>query len=253
MVQDEFQVMAAAEGEHWWYRTLHALVARALALHDRGLAARVLDAGCGTGGLLRVLAGHGYRRLAGFDVSEFAVATCRDRGLPVHWGDLRAPDTLQPHGSWDAIVSNDTLYFFNLPTQEAIVRRCFDALAPGGLLVLNVPALLCFRGTHDQAVGITRRFNRTELIRLLVSAGFTPMQVRFWPFVVAPWIYITRLSQRWRTPPNRAVPRSDLRPHARWVNEVLAGITRAETAWLHSPPFGSSLFAVARKPGRRAA
>src|SRR4030095_10515629 len=53
MERAEYDRMAALEDTMWWYRALHAgLVARLrrLSLPD---GARVLDAGCGTGGLLR--------------------------------------------------------------------------------------------------------------------------------------------------------------------------------------------------------
>ena len=44
----EYELMDAAEGRMWWYRALHVRLCDALA----GVRGRVLDAGCGTGGLL---------------------------------------------------------------------------------------------------------------------------------------------------------------------------------------------------------
>lgn len=248
--RSEYGHMAAVEGEHWWYRSLHALVAQALAAHPRGPEARVLDAGCGTGGLLRFLAERGFRRLSGFDVSPFAIEVCLARGLPVRQADLRDPGALPPPGALDAVVSTDTLYFFPPETQERIVRGWFETLAPGGMLILNLPALRCFRGLHDPAVGITRRFELADLGRLLLPAGFTPARVRFWPFLLSPGIYVTRLLQRCRLAAGPVTPRSDTRLPPRWLNGLFGRITRFETSRLPAPPFGSSLFTVARKPSR---
>jgi len=51
----EYEKMAEVEDRMWWYKALHRNL---LGLIERFLdapAARLLDAGCGTGGLLRVL------------------------------------------------------------------------------------------------------------------------------------------------------------------------------------------------------
>jgi SAM-dependent methyltransferase len=48
----EYALMDTAEHRLWWYRALHARILDALA----GVAGPVLDAGCGTGGLLVRLA-----------------------------------------------------------------------------------------------------------------------------------------------------------------------------------------------------
>ena len=44
----EYALMDDAEDRMWWYRALHARLVEALA----GALGPVLDAGCGTGGLL---------------------------------------------------------------------------------------------------------------------------------------------------------------------------------------------------------
>src|SRR5690242_12805324 len=44
----EYALMDAAENHMWWYRALHRRLLEALA----GMHGSVLDAGCGTGGLL---------------------------------------------------------------------------------------------------------------------------------------------------------------------------------------------------------
>ena len=55
MQPDEYRKMAEVEDAMWYYRALHAHVGRELARELPAGGARVLDAGCGTGGLLRAL------------------------------------------------------------------------------------------------------------------------------------------------------------------------------------------------------
>lgn len=128
--------MARAEGDLWWYRALHHLAADTLAGHPRGREARIVDAGCGTGGLLRFLQRHGYRQTAGFDLSPEAVRIGRERGLPVRQWDLRRLDQAVGPETVDALISNDTLCYFTPADQERMMGLFWQALAPGGLLII---------------------------------------------------------------------------------------------------------------------
>ena len=71
--KDEYDRMAEAEGKHWWYRSLHERVLRTIQKQFASRDIDILDAGCGTGGLLSYLRDNGFTNLQGFDISEFAV------------------------------------------------------------------------------------------------------------------------------------------------------------------------------------
>ena len=133
----EYEKMAQAELSLWWYAALHQLTARALVSHPCGRGTRVLDAGCGTGGLLMFLQQKSYRNLSGFDVSPHAVRICRARGLPVQAGNLCELDHLAENETVEALISNDTLYFFPPDEQVKILRRCWQTLrSPLNLLII---------------------------------------------------------------------------------------------------------------------
>jgi SAM-dependent methyltransferase len=245
---EEYHRMAEAETRLWWYRALHHLVVRALAKHPCGRQARVVDAGCGTGGLMMFLRECGYANLVGFDISPEAVAMTQQRGLSVQSGDLRHLNQIVPRESADAIVSNDTLYFFNADEQRHILNLCAQALAPGGLLILNLPALRAFRGVHDVSVGIARRFSEREVRALLSSTGLVMVRLCYWPFFLSPLIYARRLSQRLRLRRSSEVEvRSDVDLPPAPLNWTFEWLTRMENAALPWKPFGSSLFVTATK------
>jgi len=150
----EYTRMAEVESTLWWYQALHHLVLAAIRAHAAAADPQILDAGCGTGGLMQFLRAHGLRHLLGFDVAEHAVAWCRKRDLDVRQGNLLDIGTLHAERSADVIISNDTLYFLDRDQQASVVRQCEAILRPGGLLILNVPALRAFAGIHDISVGI---------------------------------------------------------------------------------------------------
>ena len=46
---EEYIKMSNVEQNHWWYKSLHMLVLRALTNNIKGNECRILDAGCGYG------------------------------------------------------------------------------------------------------------------------------------------------------------------------------------------------------------
>jgi SAM-dependent methyltransferase len=243
--KEEYEKMARVEQEHWWYRALHHLVLDSLRGNTRNNDISILDAGCGTGGLMLFLRQEGYTRVRGFDLSPHAVEICRGRGLDVEQCDLRNVATRYPRASADVIISNDTLCFLNGEERSGFMRQCFDVLYPGGILILNVPALKAFAGIHDLSVGIQHRFSRSDLPSLINLNMFHLIRVLYWPLLLSPVVYCVRLQQRMKMRLTRNYEiRSDIDlPHP-WVNRVLEGLTRFENRCLPLKPFGSSLYLV---------
>lgn len=247
----EYEVMAAVEEGHWWYQTLHDLVLQTLKTHRLSEASRIIDAGCGTGGLLQKLRQAGYRHASGFDLSEDAVHWCRERGLNARQGNLTALVSIEAPDRFDAIVSNDTLCYLDPAEQRQFIVTAFERLNPSGLLIMNLPALAAFRGTHDRAVGLLHRFNRPGVRKLVANSGFVTITLRHWPFLLAPPIFLVRTWQRLTEDPASTVkPTSDLKQYSGFVNTFLHNLIRLEIATLPVTPFGSSLFCVLQRPAR---
>ena len=81
MQPDEYRKMAGVEDAMWYYRALHRHVGRSLGA-ALPAAARVLDAGCGTGGLLRRLReARPQWTLTGLDFSPLACELARERTI----------------------------------------------------------------------------------------------------------------------------------------------------------------------------
>lgn len=256
----EYDIMAAVESQHWWYLNLHSQVLHAIKFyspqHDAHL--KILDAGCGTGGLLIALKRSGYVNAEGFDLSVDAVLHAQAKGLPVKQGDLNQINTYAKPESFDVIVNNDTLYHLSVSQRSHFFKSCLSLLKPGGLMILNVPALNAFAGNHDLAVGITKRFSKSELLPFIARTGFVVISARYGPFMLSPIIWGARVLQKLRrlVSPKFAnfsnnqpieVYRSDLSlPHP-IVNHVLLSICRLEQGIPFSMPWGSSLFMILKK------
>lgn len=245
---EEYAKMAKAEEALWWYRALHYLVLRAIRQYRPGQDIAILDAGCGTGGLLLFLRNCGYWNLKGFDRSSDAIEWCRRRDLDVRQGDLKDIAGLYAEKSTDVIVSNDTLYFFNEREQEDVVEQSWRVLKPGGLLILNLPALKAFRGIHDVSVGINVRFSKADTRRLMKKSLFEDVRKLYWPFLLSPMIYAVRLFQRIKMRVKQHYEiKSDVNLPLAPLNHIFLGLTLFENRVLPIKPFGSSLLLMGRR------
>jgi len=244
----EYATMRRVEDTHWWYRTLRRRVTSDLRhwLAAESAAATILDAGCGTGGMLEWLGRWGDPRwqLHAVDISPVAVAMCRARGLSrVHEGDVAAlPYATQ---TFDAVLSLDVLYG-GAVDEAAAVRECHRVLRPGGVALFNCAAYECLRGRHDMAVGGARRYTPGRLRAVLEDAGFHVVMIHGWnAWAFMPTAVWRRLS---RGGPAESA-RSDLFQAPAWLDRCVGAVAAADMAlcrWLRHP-VGTSLYAVALK------
>ncbi len=107
---------------------------------DGVIPGRMLDVGCGSGDLLEHFAKRGWE-IYGIDPSASAVAAAAKRGAAVHQGTLR-DQPWQP-GSFALITFQHALEHIEEPVEA--LKRARTLLAPGGLLVIDVPNWACWQ------------------------------------------------------------------------------------------------------------
>lgn len=248
---DEYEKMFRLEEQLWWYRILHERVEAALQQRFGGRRdMAILDAGCGTGGLLHALRRQGYVNLRGLDGSADAVAFCRERGLNVSLLNLTDLGGYEPDRQYDVIICNDVFCYFNDQQLSGLLSNFGRRLRPDGWLISNNNAFRVFWGQHDLAIGSSRRFVRADFDRLLPAAGLQVGQSTYWSFALSPLILLMRQWQRlqltlgWRKTENA---RSDVYLPAAWLNETLYRLVHTEQNLLPRTPFGSSLFIIVSK------
>jgi len=245
MNEAEYVTMYEAEDAHWWYASLHALVLRCL---PRSNDLAIFDAGCGTGRLMQLMQARG--RVSGCDNAPEAVALCGKRG--VHNVRLCDLNTLPfPESRYDIITSIDVLYHRAVTDEHLVLKNMRRALKPGGMLIFQVPAYEWLRSGHDEAVHTERRYTRAGVARMLRDAGLVVEKASYRVCLLfLPIAAIRVLGRRSRNGRDKPAPVSDVTRHSRIVNTLLTKIQLAENALLKhvSLPFGSSVFAIARKP-----
>lgn len=243
--RNEYERLAAVEERMWWFRALHDNLVAALA---GAVAAprRILDAGCGTGGLLlRLARALPDATLIGLDIDSGAAAVARGKiGRPICIGSVAALPFAD--ASLDAILSADVLCHSGVDERAALAgfRRC---LRPGGTLILNLPAYRWLYSAHDAAVDNARRYGRVELHDMLAAAGFAQIRSAYWNSFLFPLMVFRR--KLWRQ--GGAVPRSDVALLPAAVERVFGTVAALESRLLrtgHALPFGGSILAIAVRP-----
>jgi len=139
------------------------------------LDAAVAEMGTSTGGLLAELKRLGYRRLLGVDPSPECGRAARDlHGLDVAQGTVFDPIPGGPH---DVVIAVGVVE--HIRDLDRALATLGDALAPGGLLYLEVPDLEGFHLTNEApfqefSTEHINFFTRASLTNLLGRHGFRP-------------------------------------------------------------------------------
>lgn len=247
----EYEQMYRAEETHWWYQALHNLIMRYVGReHSRKGELVMLDAGCGTGRLCRLL--ERYGAVTGFDRSVLALDFCRKRGIrDVFQADLN--EVSLGNEKYDVITSIDVLYHRAIKDEARIVGNFYDSLKPGGILILNLVAFEALRSTHDIAVHTRKRYTRGDIIRLLRSCGFSIEKATYrLAGLFVPILCYRLVKHAINHRIGDREPPSDVTFLPPLLNALLMRVADIENRMLNTcdMPFGTSVFIVARRPGR---
>jgi len=246
MNPEEYEVMYRVEDTHWWYRGMEAITRAVLdRVVGRVHALRILDAGCGTGAVMRYLADYG--QVTGIDFAPEALHFCQLRGRE-RLG--RASVLALPYAdeSFDLIASFDVLCERAVVDDDLALREFARVLRSGGRALLRLPAYDWLHGKHDEAVYIHHRYTARELKAKLQHAGFEVEHVSYANMLLFPLAALKRLSERFM--PSKQ-PGSDLTLGAGILNTPLRLILSLEAPCVARTglPFGLTVVALARKRG----
>jgi ubiquinone/menaquinone biosynthesis C-methylase UbiE len=202
----------------------------------------VLDAGCGTGGLIRAL--HDFEPLwsiTGLDFSPVACSLARERTEAeiVQGSITQLPFADQ---SFDIVTNADVISQVEDPSLA--LSEFARVLRPGGVLVINVAAYRWMWSYHDDTCETRHRFRRSELMRMVNASGLRPHQASYANMFVFPFI----IARRKLFPPSN--PTSDVKLYSPAVENVFGIMASLEHLWLckgFGLPTGSSVFLSASK------
>lgn len=245
-----FEQFTRLEREHWWFRGRRAVY---LQLLEDALGGsrprRILDVGSGVGGFLPELAQLGEQLLfTEFDAQATRIAAGRNaaRGL-----QARAEALPLARNCVDLACLFDVIEHVEDDVQA--LREARRVLAPGGKLILSVPAHAWLYSRNDEVAGHVRRYSRSELIRKVDASGLQLLRCTSTNSLLFPGIAGVVLASKLAEHTIPGLKRSE-HTNLSWkvprvAHELLYRMFRSE---LHLSrhwdlPFGHSLLLIAEK------
>jgi SAM-dependent methyltransferase len=247
-----FEELTLVEDRHFWFRARNYLILELTKKLSAQLSPGylVLEVGCGTGNVLRVL-----RKacpdgtVVGLELWFAGLRLAQDRSPgPLVQGDVRN----YPFGKqFDLIGMFDVLE--HVPEELETLSALSEALAPGGRLMLTVPAHQYLWSYFDEAAHHCRRYSPLDIRTRLSEAGFhveflSQFMACTFPIV---WIWrkLSSLRQKLGSSDARTLASGEFRivPVINWM---LTAVLNLEAFWLshgRTLPIGTSLIVIARK------
>jgi SAM-dependent methyltransferase len=238
-----YRGMAEHEDRHWWFVGRRAVIGAMLDRIPLGSDARVLEAGCGTGGNLYLLSGAGT--VSAFEPHEEARGLAADKHPTVAIADGELPFRVPfPPGSFDLVAALDVLE--HVEEDESALRSLVERARPGGWIIVTVPAIQQLWGSHDRRLHHVRRYSRGRLRRIARASGAEIEYETYCNTIVAPIAIGLRLAERLT---GREVGDQERMPAAP-INTVLARVFSLErhVVGRRSLPVGLSLAMILRRP-----
>lgn len=231
----------AMEAWHFWFRGRGVLVRELMGREKIEQGALHLELGCGTGKLAREMTKSGHRVVA-VDYRPEGLDKIRESDPSAMV--VRADATRLPfrNNVFDVITALDVIEHVDDHAALLEVRR---VIRTSGKIFLSVPAMQWLWSARDEEAGHLRRYSPNLLRAALVRAELGVVALRYYQFVLFPFIVASRLlgkSARGKAAQRHEEARIPvLNRVLGWVNDIEARVSARV-----SLPWGSSLIVVCK-------
>ena len=247
MNPEELHNIFRAEERFWWYAGMRAITAAVLDTGLAGRGRRGIDVGCGTGYNAILFENQYGFQMYGIDLEPLGVSYCRKKGLQrslvASILDLPFPDQ-----SFEFVTTFDVISEFDAGNRRRALLELLRILAPGGTLLVRVPALRAFRSRHSQWVSDVHRYRFAELAQMLEGQNCRVVRWTYANFFLAPVAWLK--FRVWESIRSEEPKSGVITTPPNWLNSLLTSVLTMEAVLIRRGlrlPFGLSLFLVLQK------
>ena len=230
--------------DHFWIQRRFDVLRR-LAGSLIPIAGEIAEIGCGHGLLQRQIEETYGRQVTGFDLNEFALKQSLARLSNIFCYDIHQQDP-SLRQRFDLMFLFDVLE--HMADEDQFLRAVMFHLAPGGKLVLNVPAGKWAYSAYDEAAGHVRRYS---IRSLQDTAGRNRLQIAkssYWGLPLAPTLLLRRLWLLGKRDRDRdKIISEGFSPRTKVLNRLLSLVSRCEP--IPQRFLGTSIMAVLEVDG----
>lgn len=200
------------------------------------LGESVAEVGAGTGSVSGLILERPIRKLTAFEPSQNMYPLLHE----ALEGETRASSVNDFFSPKHAQAGFDSIAYINvlehIEDDRAELAGAFEALKPGGHLLVFVPALSWLYSDFDRQIGHFRRYRKKSLVALAGSVGFDIVKARYFDLAgVIPW-YINFVLLR------NSIGSGSVSLYDKLVVPAMRRVERVVT-----PPIGKNVLLVARK------
>jgi SAM-dependent methyltransferase len=228
--------------DHFWVRRRFAVLRR-LAGKLIPVAREIAEIGCGHGLLQRQIEQEYGREVTGFDLSEFALKHNLSRLSDICCYDIHQQDSAL-HERFDLVFLFDVLE--HIADEDRFLAALIFHLAPGGKLVVNVPAGKWAYSAYDEAAGHIRRYSISSLREVVARSDLEITRWTYWGLPLVPALMLRRL---WLCGSNEKdkIIAAGFSSRTNSLNQLLGSVSRCEPT--PQRILGTSLMAVLQVDG----
>ncbi len=246
-----FDLLYQSEEKNFWFRVRNKIIGNTITQYVSPRS-RILEVGCGTGFVSRYLKQLGFHMECA-DLFLEALRFCKNRDSGYAYYQYNLADQIFLE-DFDAVCAFDVLE--HIEDDSTVLKNLHDALKPGGILFVTVPADRRLWSVMDVYAEHKRRYSAQELRAKIEGNGFKVIKMSYFMTFLYPFILLSRkLSVRAGNMNDEDTKKQikkegmrELQPNV-IINSIFYLVFSMEVPLLRSfaLPFGSSLICVAIK------
>jgi SAM-dependent methyltransferase len=186
MKPDQYRLMFEVENSHWWFLAKRKFISTQLPKTNPNW--KILDLGCGTGGLSQYLENWG--EVTRIEKSPEAIKFLNKRNLKFIPQDIN--NLSIKNNYYDLICLFDVLYHKNIKDDNEVIKNIYTKLKKDGILLITDSAVPWLFSHHDLDNMARKRYYLSELNRKLTLSGYKIIKQSYIYFFVFPFFLVIR-------------------------------------------------------------
>lgn len=228
-----------ALGDHFWmqwrFSVFKKLLKKAKISPEDTL--NVLEIGCGKGVFLKQMEQSTNWKIDGADTNLEALSdsvASRSRHLFYNIMERRT----EFEHVYDIVILMDVLEHIEKPCE--FLEACLFHLRPGGIFIVNTPALQSMYSVYDEIMGHLRRYDKKKLLKEFKVTKIERVITTYWGFTLVPLLFLRKFIVS-RNTKKEDVVRKGFKPPGSISHAMLKFLMYAELIFLRNPPIGASI------------
>jgi SAM-dependent methyltransferase len=227
--------------QHFWVKRRFEVLRRLLGYGFKPTGP-VAEVGCGHG-LVQAQFHEFYGvPVDGYELNEFALSQSVAKDQPRYIYDIyERREELK--GKYSVIIMFDVIE--HIEDEKGFLEAVLFHLAPGGLLVVNVPALQFLFSNYDRAAGHVRRYSLPQLTSLGKTMALEVVAGSYWGLPLLPLLALRKLLLSFQSG-EKEVINQGFKPPSLVANKLLLFLCAFEP--IPQKLLGTSAMSIFKKP-----